>query len=140
EVAQRLRAESGTKAWGSLSLWIQNFWEVSKVASVPPGAFQPPPDVNSEVVLLVSRQSPKLASMPVNNLEASRLWNSLLRASFAHRRKMLRAGLAGHPEFRNALAEAGIDPTLRAEALSWEQWDSLFSTLWKSRLKSTEQG
>ncbi|NDD90932.1 ribosomal RNA small subunit methyltransferase A [bacterium] len=133
EVAHRLRAEAGSKAWGSLSLWIQNLWDVSKVASVPPGAFQPPPEVDSEVVLLVPRKAPRLSSMPKGNADATQLWNSLLRASFAHRRKMLRAGLSGHPEFRDALAPAGIDPTLRAEALSWDQWNSLFKTVWEKR-------
>ena len=133
EVAQRLRAESGSKAWGSLSLWIQNFWDVSKVASVPPGAFQPPPDVDSEVVLLLPRSTPRLSSMPMQSPEAVKLWDQLLRACFAHRRKMLRAGLNGTPQFKEALEPAGIDPTLRAEALTWEQWDRLFGTLWKNR-------
>jgi 16S rRNA (adenine1518-N6/adenine1519-N6)-dimethyltransferase len=133
EVAQRLRAEVGTKAWGSLSLWIQNFWDVSKVASVPPGAFMPPPDVDSEVVLLVPRKTPRLASMPAGNADAMKLWDKLLRASFAHRRKMLRAGLAAAPQFKASLEPAGIDPTLRAEALSWEQWDRFFAAAWKNR-------
>jgi 16S rRNA (adenine1518-N6/adenine1519-N6)-dimethyltransferase len=131
EVAQRLRAETGTKAWGSLSLWIQNFWDVSKVVSVPPGAFQPPPDVDSEVVLLVPRKTPRLTSMPAGNADAMKLWDKLLRASFAHRRKMLRAGLAAAPQFKQALEPAGIDPTLRAEALTWDQWNRFFAAVWK---------
>jgi 16S rRNA (adenine1518-N6/adenine1519-N6)-dimethyltransferase len=42
EVAQRLRAEIGTKDWGSLSVWIRNRWTVEKLCTVPPGAFSPP--------------------------------------------------------------------------------------------------
>lgn len=58
EVAYRLRAEPGTKSWGSLSIWIQNHWEVKKLCAVPPGAFAPPPDVDSEVVVLTPRAKP----------------------------------------------------------------------------------
>jgi 16S rRNA (adenine1518-N6/adenine1519-N6)-dimethyltransferase len=131
EVAQRLRAEPESKAWGSLSLWVQSRWEVSKVASVPPGAFQPPPDVDSEVVLLVPRKEPRLkalASSRESSEKTFETWDQLLRACFAHRRKMLRAGLKGAPRFLKALEKSGIDPTLRAEALSWEQWDRLLDT------------
>lgn len=128
EVAQRLRAEPGSKAWGSLSLWIQNHWDVSKVASVPPGAFQPPPDVDSEVVLLLPRKSPRLTALEKAGPEGIKIWDKLLRACFAHRRKMLRAGLRGAPHFLKALEKSGIDPTLRAEALSWEQWEILLSS------------
>ena len=38
EVARRLRAETDTKEWGSLSIWIQNRWDVKKLLAVPPGA------------------------------------------------------------------------------------------------------
>jgi 16S rRNA (adenine1518-N6/adenine1519-N6)-dimethyltransferase len=123
EVARRLRAEPSTKAWGSLSLWIQTQWDVSKVASVPPGAFQPPPDVDSEVVLLLPREKPRLTALEEAGALGLEVWDKLLRASFAHRRKMLRAGLKGHSAYLQALEQAHIDPTLRAEALSWEQWD-----------------
>ena len=128
EVAQRLRAEPGTKAWGSLSLWVQSRWDISKVASVPPGAFQPPPDVDSEVVMLVPRDAPRLGALAgPESGPRFEVFDQLLRACFAHRRKMLRAGLKGTPQFLKALEKSGIDPTLRAEALSWEQWDLLLS-------------
>jgi 16S rRNA (adenine1518-N6/adenine1519-N6)-dimethyltransferase len=130
EVAQRLRAEPGSKAWGSLSLWVQTRWEVSKIASVAPGAFQPPPDVDSEVVLLVPRERPKLSALGADDATAGlAMWDKLLRACFAHRRKMLRAGLKGHDRFIQALGRAGIDPTLRAEALSWEQWNAFLAAV-----------
>ncbi|MFN7685161.1 MAG: 16S rRNA (adenine(1518)-N(6)/adenine(1519)-N(6))-dimethyltransferase RsmA [Oligoflexia bacterium] len=135
EVAQRLRAEPRTKAWGSLSLWVQSRWNVTLVAKVPPAAFQPPPDVNSEVVLLEPLEKPRIhaLSTPDSGPEAYKgahkraheTWNHLLRACFAHRRKMLRAGLKGWPKFLKALEKSSIDPTLRAEALSWDQWNEL---------------
>jgi 16S rRNA (adenine1518-N6/adenine1519-N6)-dimethyltransferase len=125
EVAQRLRAEPGTKSWGSLSIWIQNQWEVRKLCAVPPGAFAPPPDVDSEVVVLTPRANPYVA---VGKGERERkLWDSLLKTSFAHRRKMLRSSL---PEpFRNALERSGLDGTKRAEALNWDEWSRFYQAL-----------
>jgi 16S rRNA (adenine1518-N6/adenine1519-N6)-dimethyltransferase len=125
EVAARLRAEPDSRAWGSLSLWIQNRWDVRKLLSAPPGAFSPPPDVDSEVVVLTRRPVPRI---PVSPADEDR-WQGLLKAAFAHRRKMLRSGLAAHPDLKAALERAGIDPTLRAEALSWDQWSGWFTAL-----------
>lgn len=122
EVAARLRAEPDTKAWGSLSIWIQNQWDVRKLCAAPPGAFAPPPDVDSEVVVLTRREKPRVQ---VTDPDA---WEALLKACFAHRRKMLRSGLPDGP-LREALARSGIDPTLRAEALNWEQWRSFYQAL-----------
>lgn len=127
EVAQRLRAEPGTKAWGSLSIWIQNQWEVKKLSSVPPAAFAPPPDVDSEVVVLTPRTTPFVEVGPSEREQ--KLWDSLLKAAFAHRRKMLRGAL---PEnFRNALVEAQLDGTKRAEALNWDEWSRFFQAALK---------
>lgn len=125
EVAQRLRAEIGTKAWGSLSIWIQNQWKVEKLCAVPPGAFSPPPDVNSEVVVLTPRSTPYV--ILGNTEKQKRLWESLLKACFAHRRKMLRSSL---PEpYKNALDRAGLDGTKRAEALDWDEWNRFYRAL-----------
>ncbi|OFZ19892.1 MAG: ribosomal RNA small subunit methyltransferase A [Bdellovibrionales bacterium GWB1_55_8] len=126
EVAARLRAMPGTKSWGSLSVWIQNYWDVQKLASVPPGAFSPPPDVDSEVVVLTPR-APRVPAA-LRGPEAQK-WESLLKACFAHRRKMLRSGLSSSETARNALVRSGVDGTKRAEALSWEEWNRLFAAL-----------
>lgn len=125
EVAQRLRAVPGNKDWGSLSLWIQNEWEVKKLFSVPPRAFRPPPKVDSEVVELLPREKPLL---PLTEHHA-RSWESLLKVCFAHRRKMLRSGLPKTGPWQNALARSGLDGTKRAEALSWEEWGRLLEAL-----------
>jgi 16S rRNA (adenine1518-N6/adenine1519-N6)-dimethyltransferase len=125
EVAQRLRAEPGTKSWGSLSIWIQNQWEVRKLCAVPPGAFAPPPDVDSEVVVLTPRAAPYVKIG--ENEKERKLWDSLLKSAFAHRRKMLRSSL---PEpYRNALERSGLDGTKRAEALSWDEWNRFYQAL-----------
>lgn len=122
EVAQRIRAEPNTNHWGSLSLWIQTFWDVTKVQSVPPQAFSPPPKVNSEVIALEPRKTPRVGVTPDTEV----LWNKLLRACFAHRRKMLRSGLSGDERAQKALVASGLDGTRRAEALGWQEWDLLF--------------
>lgn len=122
EVAQRLRAEPGDKAWGSLSLWIQNRWDVRKLLAVPPGAFAPPPDVNSEVVVLEARAEPRIAES-----ENDPNWDKLIRLPFLHRRKMLRSGLPKNSIWLDALAEAGIAGDRRAEDLEWDDWGRWFA-------------
>ncbi|MGZ3689444.1 MAG: 16S rRNA (adenine(1518)-N(6)/adenine(1519)-N(6))-dimethyltransferase RsmA [Bdellovibrionota bacterium] len=124
EVAQRLRAETNTKSWGSLSVWIQNRWDVRKLVSVPPGAFVPRPEVNSEVVILERREHPRVPVARDPKSEA--LWEKLLKACFAHRRKMLRSGLSSSKLFQNSLERAAVDGTKRAEALQWEEWARLY--------------
>lgn len=127
EVARRLRADVGTKEWGSLSVWIQNRWDVQKLVHVPPKAFNPPPKVDSEVVLMVPRAEPRVpvAETP----EAEKAWESLLKVCFAQRRKMLRSGLPSSGSWRKALEVSGLDGTKRAEALSWEEWGRLYEAL-----------
>lgn len=125
EVAARLRAEPDTKAWGSLSIWIQNRWDVVKLVSVPPHAFSPPPDVNSEVVVLRTRKHPRV-EFPAEHNET---WNKLLKLAFMHRRKMLRSGLPKNSIWQQALEPAGIAPTQRAEDLSWEDWGRWMSAI-----------
>ncbi|MDR3608218.1 MAG: 16S rRNA (adenine(1518)-N(6)/adenine(1519)-N(6))-dimethyltransferase RsmA [Oligoflexia bacterium] len=131
EVARRVRAEPDTKAWGSLSIWIQNRWDVEKLLFVPPAAFNPPPKVDSEVVVLRRRAAPRV-NVP-RDPASEKLWEGLLHAAFAHRRKMLRSGLPPGSPYRIALDEAGLDGTKRAEALSWDEW-SLFFTALKAKL------
>lgn len=127
EVAYRLRAEPETKSWGSLSIWIQNEWDVKKLCAAPPGAFAPPPDVDSEVVTLHRREKPRIE---VGKSAKSRtLWEGLLRAAFAHRRKMLRSALPAGSPYKKALEGAQLDGTKRAEALSWQEWQSFYDAL-----------
>ncbi|HLE01028.1 MAG TPA: 16S rRNA (adenine(1518)-N(6)/adenine(1519)-N(6))-dimethyltransferase RsmA [Bdellovibrionota bacterium] len=128
EVARRLRAEPGSKSWGSLSLWIQNIWTVEKLSAVPARAFAPPPDVESEVVILKPRDLPRIPDAA--STEGAPLWRTLLKAAFSHRRKMLRSGLPSGV-LRNALDRSPVDGTKRAEQLNWEEWDSLYQTFRK---------
>lgn len=122
EVGRRLRAEAGNRDRGSLSVWMQNRWEVSKFAAVPSGAFSPPPRVSSEVLLFKPRPSP-MVPLPGSDPDGAK-WENLLKSAFAHRRKMLRSGLPAR--WRNALDASGVDGTKRAESLDWEEWRALY--------------
>ncbi len=122
EVARRLRADPSTPDRGSLSLYIQNEWDVERLLLVPPEAFRPAPKVMSEVVRLTRRKEPRIAVADPENRAA---FNALLKCAFAHRRKMLRANLSGTP-WQQALAKSGVDPTKRAEALEWDEWVALW--------------
>ncbi len=126
EVARRFRAEPNSDDWGSLSIWTQNQWEVEKFAFVPPGAFNPPPKVDSEVVLFRPRKEPRI---PLKTPAEYRLFDQLLKVAFAHRRKMLRSGLPSQGPWKEALERAGIDGTLRSEALDWNQWGKWWTAL-----------
>lgn len=125
EVAKRIRAERGTKDWGSLSLFMQNNWDVTPLMTVSPKAFRPPPKVQSEVIVLRSRKEPRIALL---DEAAEKKWDKLLKTAFTHRRKMLRSGVPAEP-YGEALKIAGIDGTLRAEALNWDQWAAWFKAL-----------
>jgi 16S rRNA (adenine1518-N6/adenine1519-N6)-dimethyltransferase len=126
EVAHRLRAIPGNpkdkKDVGSLTLWTQNHWEVSQLLHVPPKAFQPPPKVDSEIVVLKPRSAPLIPESD----QHPELWQKLLRSAFAQRRKMLRATLGKNATWKEALSKSGVDPQKRPEALSWEEWKTLF--------------
>ncbi len=139
EVAARLRARPGEKAWGSLSLWIQNRWEVKKLLSVPPKAFTPPPEVNSEIVVLEARKELKIPVPPCPEPgfeeEWAAAWNTnfekLIRIPFLHRRKMLRSGLPKGSVWKESLELSGIDGARRAEDLEWADWEK-----WLAQLQS----
>lgn len=122
EVSQKLYALPSTSKRGSLSVWIQNHWEVSKLCRVPPQAFNPPPRVDSEVVLLKKRTQPMIA---LHNEQQQRDWELLLKTAFKQRRKMLRGNFLGTP-FEKAFQQSGVLGTLRAEALDWHEWNQIW--------------
>lgn len=117
EVAERLAAPPGSRTYGSLSVLTQLHSDVRLALRVPPGAFEPPPKVESAVVHL--RVLPSLR-VPVAD---ERRFRTVVRAAFAQRRKMVANALAGSlglpvEEVRRALERAGIDPGRRAETLT----------------------
>ena len=118
EVAERLTAGPGTSAYGAVTVKVGYYAEASFLGPVPASVFVPPPKVESALVRLE-----RLASPPVAVPSPDRLFG-LVRAGFAHRRKMLRRAL--RPELgdrtEDVLRAAAVDPRARAESLSLDEW------------------
>ncbi len=106
---------------GSLSLWTQNLWQVEKICDVSPKAFRPPPKVWSSVIRLTPRAQARMPGTEPGTPGAEK-WESMIKAAFSQRRKMLRASLKNHPHVGKALERADVDGTKRSEALSWDEW------------------
>jgi 16S rRNA (adenine1518-N6/adenine1519-N6)-dimethyltransferase len=121
EVAERLVAAPGTHAYGAPSVRVAYYADAKIVGMVPRAVFVPVPEVDSALVELVRRDAP-----PVDVPSRERLFQ-LVRAGFAHRRKMLRRTL--RPAFgertERVLTDAGIDPRARAESLGLTEWAAL---------------
>ncbi|GLQ34125.1 ribosomal RNA small subunit methyltransferase A [Amylibacter marinus] len=119
EVAQRIVAQPGSKAYGRLSILAQFRCDARIAMEIPPQAFTPPPKVNSAVVHIKRLEKPRF------DVDAKLLERVVARA-FNQRRKMLRASLKGlAPDVEDRIIAAGIAPTERAERLSLEQFCSL---------------
>ena len=119
EVAERIVARPGSKAYGRLAILAQWRAEARIVMSLPPGAFTPPPKVSSAVVHLTALPEPRY---PADAATLSRI----VAAAFNQRRKMLRAALKGQaPDIEDRLRAAGIQPTERAEQVGLEQFCAL---------------
>ncbi len=119
EVAERIVAEPGSKAYGRLAVLAQWRSEARIVMHLPPGAFSPPPKVSSAVVHLTALPAPRFEA------EAALLERVVAKA-FNQRRKMLRAALKGLvPGVEDCLTEAGITPTDRAEVIPIEGFCAL---------------
>ena len=116
EVADRLTAQPGTKAYGRLSVLAQWLCEAARLFGLPAAAFTPAPKVASSVVSLRPRASP-LAPADRTCLER------VTAAAFGQRRKMLRQSLKPlFAEPAEALRTLDIDPTARGETLTVEQF------------------
>lgn len=113
EVAERMTAAPGSKAYGGLSLLVAAYSEARVLGRVKPGSFRPPPKVESAFIGLTLRPAP-LADDAMAALLAT------VRLAFGQRRKSLRNALAagwGRERAERALAAAGIDPGARAEEI-----------------------
>ncbi|MFN6562631.1 MAG: 16S rRNA (adenine(1518)-N(6)/adenine(1519)-N(6))-dimethyltransferase RsmA [Nostoc sp. ChiSLP01] len=125
EVAERLYAEAGSKAFGALSVRVQYLAECELICTVPATAFHPPPKVDSAVV----RLRPRKIEIPA--LDPKRLEN-LVKLGFAAKRKMLRNNLQSAVErdrLTQLLEQLEINPQARAEDLSVQQWVTLANEL-----------
>jgi 16S rRNA (adenine1518-N6/adenine1519-N6)-dimethyltransferase len=125
EVAERLTAAPGSRAYGVLSVLWQVWADLALVRIVPPGAFRPPPAVESGVVRATFRRVPRV---PIAD---ERTFARLVKAAFAQRRKTLANALRpagptlGAVPVAEALGAAGIDGRRRAETLTLEEFARL---------------
>ena len=130
EVAARLCARPGTAEYGAFTLLVQWYAEAEKLFDVPPDCFMPRPKVTSTVIRLCRRPSP-----PVRVRDED-FFFAVVRAAFNQRRKTLvnavSAGMreVARTDVEKALAEMGLSPTVRGEALSAEQFAALSDILY----------
>ena len=118
EVVDRLTAEPGTRAQGRLGLMCRNLATVTHLFDVPPEAFDPRPKVNSAVVKLCPRNTPRVPE------RFAATFDELVRRAFAQRRKTLRNSLRGRVDAAT-LEAAGVDPGARPESLALEDFLAL---------------
>lgn len=131
EVAQRICAKPGEPHYGRLAVLSQAVCQTRLEFTLPPGAFRPPPKVDSAVVVL----TPLGTGDRYAHLE---LLEQVTAAAFGQRRKMLRSALKSLAkqnklEPANWLETAGIDPTARAETLTQAEFRNLVDGLVGSR-------
>ncbi|HYL96498.1 MAG TPA: 16S rRNA (adenine(1518)-N(6)/adenine(1519)-N(6))-dimethyltransferase RsmA [Terriglobales bacterium] len=126
EVADRIAAKPGVRDYGLLSATVQLYARVEKLFSLPPGAFNPPPKVHSAVLRLTI--NPQMDRLRVPEEE----FIAFLKLSFGQKRKTLANNLKSRFDSRllsAALKKAGLQPGVRAEAVSLEKMAAVFRSL-----------
>ncbi len=123
EVALRMQTGPGSKDYGALSLAVQYYSRPEIITDVPPEAFIPRPGVGSSVIRLDLYEKPPVS---VSNED---LMFRIIKASFMQRRKTLQNALKNNPDVRlegsrtvAALEKMGLDPMIRGEAMTLEQF------------------
>lgn len=130
EVAQRINAAPGIKAYGALTLAVQYYSEVKYIGDVPKTVFIPKPNVDSSIIRLDIRKQPSV------NVIDEQLLFKVIKAGFNKRRKTLLNALNSNLDFKkesleSALKNCSIDPKRRAETLTVEEFASLSNQLFK---------
>lgn len=127
EVAERLAAVPGSKAYAPVSAFLQNIYSIQIQFFLSPGNFSPPPKVHSAFVSLIKRKCPLFPEA------GSRRFQNFLNRAFQHRRKTLVNNLKamGVPPDKSipVLRDAGLPPAIRPEKVSLECFVKLFKIL-----------
>ena len=124
EVAERLRAQPGTRDYGTLSVLTQCAARVRTGLRVGPQAFVPRPKIESEVVVVEPLATPAVA------LDDPRRFTQVVKTVFLHRRKQLRNSLRALTADPVAVLDAaGIDPARRPETLTLAEFAALTRAL-----------
>ena len=130
EVAERMQAAPGGKDYGVLTLSVAYHAEAEIIANVPPNCFMPRPDVSSAVIKLTRRAEPAVTPRSPDHMFR------LIRAAFSQRRKTLINAVSNDvslelpkAELEAALQELGLDPRIRGERLSLQDFSDLSDVL-----------
>jgi 16S rRNA (adenine1518-N6/adenine1519-N6)-dimethyltransferase len=130
EVAERLCAAEGSKTYAAISVLVQFWCEVKILRRVHPGAFTPPPKVDSGLLLFERHGRPRF------EVRDRKLFFRVVRSAFGKRRKTLRNGLkmSGDPflettDLEAAFVRSGIDPSRRPETMSLDEFAKLANSL-----------
>lgn len=130
EVAQRMIASPGGRDYGTLSIFLQATGEVEMLRTLPPGAFWPPPQVDSAIVRYRRNEQ---KSRQIANMD---LFSAVIGLFIGHRRKMLRAcakqappQLGGKEIWPAIFERLIIDPTRRPEEIPPEQYVEMATLL-----------
>ncbi|QJC50177.1 16S rRNA (adenine(1518)-N(6)/adenine(1519)-N(6))-dimethyltransferase RsmA [Paenibacillus albicereus] len=135
EVAERMAAKPGTKAYGSLSVAVQYYAVPELVCIVPHTVFIPQPNVDSAVIKLAMRDKPAV------EVADEDFFFRTVQACFAQRRKTIHNNLSSwigksrREELTRVLQETGIDPVRRGETLSLQEYAALAAALEREGLK-----
>jgi 16S rRNA (adenine1518-N6/adenine1519-N6)-dimethyltransferase len=130
EVAERLCAAEGSKTYAAISVLVQFWCEVRILRRVHPGAFTPPPKVDSGLLLFERHANPRFEVLD------RKLFFKVVRSAFGKRRKTLRNGLkmSGDAflegaDLEGAFGRSGIDPGRRPETMSLQEFANLANAL-----------
>ena len=126
EVVNRMVAGPGSKAFGRLSVMTQYYCHAIPVIEVPPNCFKPAPKVDSAVVRLVPKDKAQRSA------KDTKLLNTVCLEAFNQRRKTLRNSLSNLLD-ESQLKGLGIDPSLRAESLSLQQFIEIANWLYDNK-------
>jgi 16S rRNA (adenine1518-N6/adenine1519-N6)-dimethyltransferase len=126
EVVDRMAATPGSKVYGRLSVMLQAVCDVTPLFRVLPGAFRPPPKVDSAVVRLIPKTSDRIGIVDPS------LFSRVVKAAFGQRRKTLRNALDGVCD-ATQLEQAGIAPGARAEQIAPAAYIELANGLARNR-------
>jgi 16S rRNA (adenine1518-N6/adenine1519-N6)-dimethyltransferase len=117
EVAEKLISKPKKKSYTFMTVYIQTFFEVEYLMSVPPRFFSPPPKVVSAVVKLTPKENPPIP------LKEAKEYKGFISKLFSNKRKMLRTKID-----KEILEKAGIKETLRVDELNLEDFIKLYKT------------
>ena len=126
EVVERITAPAGGGSYGRLTVMLSYYCQSEYLFTVPPGAFQPPPRVDSAIVRLIPHASPPA------DVGDTQVFAELVNQAFSQRRKTLRNSLKNLLD-ASAIESAGVDPTLRPECLSLSQFAALSRKISENR-------